>query len=53
MRRRERMNYGEKGRYTLQDGIEPALQYPLHTLLADKNDLRLKIASAYSLLNPT
>lgn len=37
----------------LQDGIEPALQHLLHTRLIDKNDSRLKIASASSLSNPT
>jgi hypothetical protein len=36
-----------------QDALEPALRHSLRTLLADKYDSRLKIASAYSLSNPT
>jgi hypothetical protein len=50
-----KLKWGEgnmKYNIRLQDEIEPALEHPLHMLLADKNDSRLKLASAYSLPIP-
>jgi hypothetical protein len=36
----------------IEPALQPALQPPLHMLLADKNDSRLSLASAHSLLIP-